>query len=475
MSRFAALTVFLLGASLAPTRPYAAQTSCGTLSVSREQMRAVVLQARDALVEFERQEHGGNTGTETEIHQLVLWLLLYGEQRDLIPVRQAFLRDYPAPMRDALEPASTLQDFASRARRIENETNDYLHDDDLNFMISEEIARGMLDDASRWAAEIRSPVQRMRSLNTIAILQHENHQDAASMATVDAAIQAGFDTRDSGPEVIIRSAQGILSGLAASFHSAGFDEAARRVLERERCEVESVSQAREFTWEGLASGAVQAADLPLDEEALAKAGDFMNRASLEEGVKQLRALQTNPQEGVRIALTVADPSARAKTLCALAERQASAGDRQGAAATLQQALAAANEMDQFRVDTMVDVAWTQIHTGDLEGAEKTLKWALEANEDGQWIGDKDRGWIGIAEALAFLGQFERARRVAGEIDDHSDKAEALNAIAYRQTSAGCARDAIAWASRLEQPEERKGAFFGIATAMFESLGSGPIK
>jgi tetratricopeptide (TPR) repeat protein len=433
---------------------------------SRTELHSVLVQARNALVEMIPEEGGWSSETMERIQRLSNWLLRYGTRDDLAYLREHWIQDHPEVVRDALEPAAGIGDFAARRARIEADTVDRRHDEDLEYMISQELNLDYFDDAAQTAQSIRSLQGRMRALADVAIAQEQNGQNENALRTVGSAMAAGVAsgtrTGDFPPDMRLR-------WLAYYLHDSGFQAGSRKVLERIRELVQASGESGPYTWRFLASAAAGAGDDDMAIEAASNAGDSVARAQFREERSLAETLKGPLPAALQAAAGIPDPRERSQAFCKLARRESQGGDKVGAEATLQQAEAAADQVEEFRVDALVDVAWARIQTGDREGAEKTLDWALQVNEEPSYGEDQVNGWAGIAESFAFMGEYDRALAVADKIPDHEFKARALEPIAYRQSSAGHVRDALAWATNVKDPEERTGALFGICQAMVEQF------
>ncbi len=457
----------LVGFILVLTRAAGSQEKVAAPAPSKAEIRSVLIQARDALIEtVARDPATYDSAISESLKRLTQWLMKFGDRDDVRYLQEHLTGHYALETRGALGPAATREDFAARAKSIEEEKDRYRHDDALQALVSQEIDRGFLDEAAAHAEKIHYRVFAMRALRQVAVAQLSKGDKAAAEQAIDAAIAASVQVEEK-PFTVTRPA-GKLRELAGFLHDEGHDEVARKVLERYRGLIESLPHDRDFTWAGLAESAVNAGDLEIAEEAMSRAGEFSYRAGVEDGLNALRALKATPHEGARIAATVSNPYTRIKTTCEIAERLAAVGDREGAAAALQDAQRVADEDEQFQVSYLIDIVWAQIRSKDKGGAEKTLEWALQANEKHRWGGDQLRGWEEIVDAMAYLGHFDRAHQIAERITYHDYKANALNSLAFREGQAGHTKEAFAWAVTINNPEERSGALMGLAEAMVEN-------
>jgi DNA-binding CsgD family transcriptional regulator/tetratricopeptide (TPR) repeat protein len=186
---------------------------------------------------------------------------------------------------------------------------------------------------------------------------------------------------EAAPSLIIRAPQ-----LAAD------------LLRRELDETPSGDEA----WEGLTANLVR---------ALLAAGSYQEAAGLAD----------------RALTVMTDPPRRAETYWMLARAQMSAGDNDGAIATIRQALGAADLPGEWRPRSLALLAMLQRGTGDLDATEATACQALALAEE---TGDVFAAAHALAvmwlshgvrrDHAAALGYIDRALRVLGDDPGHAD-------------------------------------------------------
>ncbi len=118
---------------------------------------------------------------------------------------------------------------------------------------------------------------------------------------------------------------------------------------------------------------------------------------------------------------------------------------------------------------MADIAWEQMSMGDKSAAESTIAEGLKDNEKHRWGSDQVNGWMMLAEALASMGEYDRALQVARKIEYAPIRARTLELVAYHETEAGHQDWAISWAQEIEDPEGQARTFLGIADALVEQV------
>jgi tetratricopeptide (TPR) repeat protein len=159
----------------------------------------------------------------------------------------------------------------------------------------------------------------------------------------------------------------------------------------------------------------------------------------------------------------------------VAEAHAQAGDRQGAAQTFAQALAAARSIQEriwLRAKALAAIAQAQARAGDRQGAAQTLTEALAAVRS---IEDAfERAILGasalrnIAAAQAQAGDIPGALATARSIEDTRERTEALQGIARAQARAGDISGALATARSIEDANLRVSTLHDIARAQAQA-------
>jgi hypothetical protein len=177
------------------------------------------------------------------------------------------------------------------------------------------------------------------------------------------------------------------------------------VLVRNQQVLPTLPSTSGFDWRFQAEEAIELGDLEMARKALEKVGPDEGHAGVEDALRAAKGRNMPPVQALKNAETIVDPTARSRSFCEIAERQASSGDTPGAATTFQLALQAAGDIDQFRVLSLNDIAWSQIRSGDPKRAEQTLNLALHENEKPGFGSDQVDGWAIMADTLAYLGQF----------------------------------------------------------------------
>jgi S1-C subfamily serine protease/ribulose-5-phosphate 4-epimerase/fuculose-1-phosphate aldolase len=183
------------------------------------------------------------------------------------------------------------------------------------------------------------------------------------------------------------------------------------------------------------------------------------------------------------ARSIEDAYWRALALADIAEAQAQAGDRQGAAQTFAQAVATARSIEHayshapsylrasassFRASALREIVRVQALAGDIAGALATARSLEDA-----WV--RAPAFAAIAQAQAQAGDITGALATARSIEDASERAPALADIAKAQAQAGdrqgaaqTVAQALATARSIEGTSKRAGALANIAQAQAQA-------
>jgi tetratricopeptide (TPR) repeat protein len=434
----------------------------------RSELQGTLRQARDAVIRLAAEDDSSsNQAISDKVSQLVESLLYVGDREDVRYLQRHLKKVYAHEIRAVLEPSATLQDFASRVSKANGVKDDFEHDEDLQTIVSQEIERGLIDDAVNAARKIRLPGSRSRAFTDIALAQHGKGNDSAATEAVTAAIQACFQPGTGLPLIIEppdRQLDGLVSALAAEY-----SEGAQRVLAEAEKAVEAKAKPDSYDWSNLTRAAIAVGDLPSADLWIQKVEVDGERADLQTQIALAQARQAGADAAVRTAMKISDASVEAAELRAIANKQSEAGDSGAATTTLRLALEAANRAHERTVLLLHDMAWAQIDAGDRIGAEQTLEVALQENEKTAYGSDQVDGWALLADTFAFLGHFDRAHKIASKIDDHYFRGRALGFIAQREVEAGRSEEALAWASQLKDSDERASAYLAIAETTIEKL------
>jgi tetratricopeptide (TPR) repeat protein len=180
------------------------------------------------------------------------------------------------------------------------------------------------------------------------------------------------------------------------------------------------------------------------------------------------------KEAVEAAKEIESQQWRAWTLQAIAEVQAKAGDREGAARTYREAIQAAREIKddqslspEHRISqtyhTLGWIAVSQAESGDVKGGLQTA----EAVEDD---GARDYAQANIACARARGGDVKGALETA-EIVSVEKKDWVLTAVARAQAEAGQVKDALRTAEKIGADYQKAQALVAVARAQARAKDS----
>jgi hypothetical protein len=141
-------------------------------SSSREVLRSVLLQARDAAIEFANGD--GDTAYEPDpitkkISELHEFLIFIGDHEDIEHLREHLKKKYADEIRDPVPVPDKRETFSKLVMGIEMEESSTQHDGDLARIVSQEIERGFLDDALAHAGLLRSSSLRCRTQGQVAL------------------------------------------------------------------------------------------------------------------------------------------------------------------------------------------------------------------------------------------------------------------------------------------------------------------
>ncbi len=436
---------------------------------SDQELRNALVAARDAVIEMAVHDGHSWSGTiSIKVRELVDLLFVVDDHSSIAYLQQHLPQDYADEIRHVLEPASTPADFAARIAALDFSTEP--HDDRdqaLELIARQQSERSLLGDAITTAMRIAEPEKRAFSLRRIAIDCYRQNRNVESERATSAIIDLALEPR-TGPGYRSSMAQD-LGVFASSLRQAGKVDAARNVLAQMRFLVLSSATPRRADLEAFGYAALEFNELEMVTDVLRRSPDDDALKYLQKAFDVRRAELADPDNGRRLAMSIADARERSRALAGIARRQLADGDPNVAAETYQLARVAASQAGEFAAADMADIAVAQIDADDLDGARLTLEQALAATETPSCCGDQERDWSYLAAVFASLRDFNRARDVAARIgaDHHYARQHAFRAIAYHETEAGNGFRVMSWARGLKDPEERSSALLGLAHAIVD--------
>ena len=278
----------------------------------------------------------------------------------------------------------------------------------------------------------------------------------------------------------------VLAEVAGALVRAGDFERARRVAEDAASAAEQIEVPWERVWTlgGLASGLAKAG---LADEALAVAeriGDPREREEALSKVAGALARADLADEALAMAEQLEESRLRARALAGLAGALARAGDSERARRVAQNAASAAEQMELpwDRVRVLGGVASGLARAGLADEALAVADRIGEPRASGlAWVSVADGALatreradvlVEVAGALAQVGDFERARRVAQNAASAAEQIEvswervwALSEVAGALAKVGLTDEALAVAERIEESRERARALSEVAGAL----------
>jgi len=333
-----------------------------TGQASRDELRGALLQARDAVVRLAAEDPSSlDTSISEKVAELVESLRYIDDREDIRYLQQHLTKVYADPIQSALAPTLTVNQLPNLLREAEREKDSVTRDQKLGVVVEQQIKHGLLEDAAINAAKINTPTSRATLFTSIAVAQHKASNDAAAENSLDAAIKACLEPP---PNMYVFSADMQLENLATSLAQQGYGVGARTVLASARKAITSKKRPNGYDWYHFADAAIDIGDLDDAMAILPKVEAGELRTTEAERMIAAQARTADPGNGVTLAMRIQVPDRRASVLCDIARKQASSGEGSAAVATIEVALEAAAQSDEYRVFTLNDIAWAQIDIDD---------------------------------------------------------------------------------------------------------------
>ena len=434
------------------------------------QLRSVLLQARDAVVAETQLEAGYDSEIEIDLERVTRYLLQTGNRTDVLYLQQ-HSGQYAGKIRGVLQPADTLADFSARTRAAEEETDLFLHDQDIDLIIKQELKHGFLQDALQKAELMRMRFSQVRTMGTIALAAHDQGDLQLAEKAVAVTVERAKSS-DPAPDLLLDHHRMLLE-LASAWYEGAYGTAAAAARQQALRLLRTDTSGYQGYWRDLGKAAAQQGDLKMAAETLVHLSDPGERVGVQAEIERARAKMASPEQALAIVEGMDGGYLKFQALREVAVRQIEAGDNVGALHTLRMAMGVAKRDDDSFVMRMADIAWEQISMGDKSVAEATISEALRNNEKHRWGSDQVNGWMMLAEDVAYMGEYDRALQIAWKIEDTTIRARALESVAFHETQAGHGDWALSWAQGVEDPEGRARTFLGIAEGLIPQARKPP--
>ena len=432
---------------------------------NNEQLHAVLMQAREALIELASKDSSTeNTQITGMVEELKDDFLLLDDRQSVLYLQQHLKKVYADHIRYALAPARSPHDFAKRLTELRTEKDSYRRDEAILEIMNQQIKLGYLEDALDSARQISGP-DGILAATQIAAAARLNGNAAVAQAAVGFGLEDARRPQSWG-FLLSASASQTLLWLASEFHQVDYDDAAERSLQ---CAIEELSDtATDYEWHEIATTALKLQNFSIADEANAHISDAKIKLEISESIAAAQENNLSPEDAIKKAVHLNDLGARIRSLCSIANQQARDGDLYGTANTLQMALQQIPDGAQFASLYRNEIAGEQIHIGDRRGAEETIRMALAKTPlEANFGGDRFNGITSLANSLAALGFFDEAFAALDGIDSPIHLGWAYEHIAFQMVLAGKTQIALTFAVGLRDPQERSNIYLGIAAAMIQ--------
>lgn len=450
--------------------------------VNANEIRKVLLLARDAVLEQEQADHGMQGGwLPDHLQTLMAGFRTIDDWQDAVVLEERISRIHKVDVLYA-PPHATRADY-QKLQEAAQQLEKYDRDNGLRRIISQQLEDGFIEDAGRVAASISDPRIQSDAYTDIALfLWKQDKKDAATLSfqsATDAAvkIQTSFGLVDT----TLRQAEQ-LTNIAEQRFQTGDKSGAIAILVRLKAMAEHTDG---YLHSSLCETAVLTqANLGLFDEARASANCIdseTNRKSIENRISYQEILQSEPGKAIAMALRVSDRENRLKILSEIGSKQVELGNQAEATIALDEAMKAFQELPaqdgmksaatSYRLRL---IAISYLDSGDRDKGKAVLQRLRVLKQETASPRDQYDFLTDLAIGYASFALFDEAHGFVSEMREYPDE-YACNVVAYLQAKQGQTEQAVRWATLLKAPSARASALVGIAEAMLEPAQKPPTE
>ena len=464
--------ILLLVGCSSPLIAQVAPTSTGSSNVPipNDKIREVLVLARDATLEQQQKEGGGDSFLSEKIQALMTDFRAIDNWQNAIALRARVIKEYKIDVDYIAPPHSTPTDYEVLTKST-LQLDQYKRAEALQYIVTQELAAGYLDAAQQTAASIPEAWMQSQSYAEIGTLfwKHGN-KDLASKMFQTAADKA----RKIQSPLAVMDVPEQLNRVAEQRYKAGDSTGTMEMLTQLKTMAEIADgYIRDRSLERLARTECDLGLLEQARDLVGRIEDEIYRKSVERCIAYQEVVEAEPTEAVIKALAVPDREQQLEMLTDIASKQREQGKTTETLATLDQAFRISRELLPDPINPSLIayrfrlMASTYMDLGAKAKAEAVLRRLNDLKNATPTPRDQYDFLVDLSVGYAALGDFDLSHQYVSEMGDNLDE-QACDMIGYEQTSQGQAEQAIKWARGLADPAARASALVGIAKAMLDA-------
>ena len=459
----------ILLASLVLTSSLAAQTG---VPFGRSEIRRVLLLAREAALQEERDEEGSTGGSLPQrLQLLMIGFRSIDDLQDAASFQKRVNKDHKgdvliAPLHAQ---ASDYQKLRSEALQL---STDYDRSTAMSRLVKQEIDDGFVDDAIQSIRSIPDAGTRAEAFADVgAFLWKQGKREDAKTA-FEKAVNSALEIKnvDSARARQVQAVQ--LGNTARVRYEAGDVEGALSIFSM--MEATAVKEAMEVNAYDFCSSSISTqAQLGLLERlqnATACPATPVERAFIEGEIAKQQLIHSDPTKALPPEIERDDVANKIVTLADVAKRRADAEDQAGAMVVLDRAWALGKPLTvapAWVAHRLHRIAMLYLDLGALDKAMLVVEKIRSLKEATESPRERYDFLFDLAVGYGALGRFDEAHSYVKEMAEDPNE-QACNLVEYQETQQGQADEAVSWAKGIKDSAARTSALAGIVEAMLDA-------
>lgn len=436
------------------------------------EIRRVLLLAREAALQEEKDEDGATGGSLPQRLQLLMTgFRSIDDLQDAASLQKRVNKDHKGDVLIApLHPqASDYQKLRAEALQL---STDYDRSTAIRRLVNQEIDDGFVDDAIQGIPSIPNANTRAEVFSDVgAFLWKQGKQDDAKTA-FEKAVKSALEMENWDWAGALQAEAFQLGNTARIRYEAGDVEGALSILSM--MEAKSVKKAMQVNAYDFCSNSisvqVQLGLLDRLQDATACPATPVEQAFIKGEIAKQQLIHSDPTKVLPPEIERHDVADKIDILADVAKSRADAEDQAGAMIVLDRAWALGKPLT-------VAPAWVahRLHRiamlyVDLVAQDKAMlvvekiRSLKEATESPR---ERYDFLFDLAVGYGALGRFDEAHSYVKEMAEYPNE-QACNLVGYQQTEQGQADEAVSWATGIKDSAARTSALAGIVEAMLDA-------
>lgn len=438
----------------------------------RSEIRRVLLLARDAALQEEKDEDGA-TGSSLpqRLQLLMIGFRSIDDLQDAASLQKRVNKDHTgdvliAPLHAQ---ASDYQKLRSEALQL---STDYDRGTAMSRLVKQEMDDGFVDDAIQSIPSIPDADTRAEVSSDVgAFLWKQGKQDGAKRA-FEKAVHSALEIKNEDPARARQRQAFQLGNIARIRYQAGDEEGALSILNM--MEAKSEKEAMEINAYDFCSNSisvqVQLGLFDRLQNATGCPATPVEQAFIKGEIAKQQLIHSDPTKALPPEIERDDVANKIDILADVARSRADAGDQAGAMIILDRAWALGKPLTvapAWVADRLHRIAMLYVDLGAQDKAMLVVEKIRSLKEATESPRERYDFLFDLAVGYGALGRFDEAHSYVKEMAE-SPNEQACNLVGYQEAKQGQADEAVSWAKAIKNSAARTSALAGIVEAMLDA-------